>query len=107
MADRAGLVAIDPDAGGFNRWLFNHARDHDVLINAAIAKGAALNFYNLDVFSPQWLFDHQRAHNDMANVTGIVNSDLETVDLTDARQLAAWLQIDALEHQQFGVALGV
>ena len=55
----------------------------------------------------QWLLDHQNAHNDLGRVTGVNNSDLQTVDFNDPGQRQAWLQINAQEHTTFGVALGI
>lgn len=111
MSD-AGLLTIDEEAGGLERWLFIHNQDHIRLLTKALQSfpTAKFDFQILDPFPPEiddWLLDHQRAHDDLASVTQVITNDLQTVDFTQERQRDAWLQLNNAEHVAFAVVLGI
>lgn len=110
MSD-AGLLAVAPDAGGWEQWGFQHNLDHVRLaaeVNRRVPT-AHLAFYLLDPFRPQedWLLDHQRAHDDLALVLRGTGSDLQQVDFADPRQVDQWLQINWQEHAAYSDLLGI
>ena len=110
MTNPAALLSIDTTPGGVDNWAFNHARDHDVLAAACAAAGSPILYQILDPIGDdldQWLLDHQRAHNDLGGVTGVNNSDLQTVDFSNPSQRQAWLQINQQEHTAFAAVLGI
>ncbi len=107
-----GLLAIDPEAGGIDRWTFIHNLDHIKLADAANAKfpTAKLEYRILDPLPADlddWLLDHQKSHDDLALVTKVITNDLQTVDFADQRQREAWLDLNQAEHNAFAVALGI
>lgn len=112
MSNLASLLNMDQGEGGLEVWLFDHARDHDILITAA-QKATGINYqrYILGaVFGKNmqdWLLDHQKAHDDLVSATGVIGNDLQDVDFNDEKQRAAWLQLDWQEHNAFHEALGV
>lgn len=55
----------------------------------------------------QWVYTHQTMHNDMDGVLGIAGFDLTGLDVNNAGQVAAWIRLHALEHQQAAQELGI
>lgn len=106
-----GLLTIDQGPGGVERWAFIHNQDHNRLIAQASSRfNVVLPYRILDPIGidfDQWLLDHQRAHDDMTDITGVIGSDLQTVDFTNARQRDAWLDLNEQEHAAFAAALGI
>lgn len=107
-----GLLYVDPESGGLERWLFIHNQDHNRLLAAALAQfpTAAFDYKILDPLPADlddWLLDHQRAHDDLASVTQVITNDLQTVDFADRAQREAWIQLNAAEHSAFAAVLGI
>lgn len=106
-----GLLTIDPLPGGLDRWVFIHNQDHIRL--AERAAQVSTDTFEQRILDPlpadieDWLLDHQKSHDDLVQLTGVIGSDLQTVDFDDPRQRDAWLQINQQEHAAFAVALGI
>lgn len=105
------ILTIDPYPGGLDRWVFDHAQDHNNLVAAAQPHtSSVLKLYLLDPIGnnlSQWLLDHQQAHQDLGIITGVQTSDLQTVDLTDPGERNAWLELNWQEHAAFAAVLGI
>lgn len=111
MSTPAGLLNIGSEPGSFERFVFSHSQDHNNLIlQANSAFGAKLEYRIIDPVGSdidQWLLDHQRLHDDLGNLTGYKNADLQTVDFDNPAQRQAWIDINFAEHTTFSVALGL
>ena len=106
------IIEPPPAETGWQEWLFNHARDHQEIINALKDQfNATLPLYNLDQFnsdSPDiWMQQHQQAHNDMNGALGIAGNDLETVDWKKKNEVAAWFFLNYSEHQAVRSTLNI
>lgn len=95
------------------KWFsFHHAQDHMEIAQAINAKqGTNLQNYIIDPISPAaldlFLENNQQYHVDMNNALGLPSVDLEETDLTNAKQLQAWIWLNYLEHQSARETLGI
>jgi hypothetical protein len=109
---QAALLNVPRSEAEWNIWAFNHRVSHDTIRAGIAAKGGpALADYQIDPIPPQampqWLQDNQQLHIDMNSALGQQSSDLQDVDLSDERQLIAWIAIHYQEHFDAEVAAGV
>jgi hypothetical protein len=54
-----------------------------------------------------WLEQHASLHEIINDVLGLVNNQLDTVDLTNKDERVSWLQLHFNDHWQWGQTLGV
>lgn len=82
-----------------------------VLAAGLTAAFPLIPFYVLDPISAddprQFLLDHQNSHNAINSALGTVGNDLQDVEFRDREQLAAWVNLNFTEHEQWSTALGV
>lgn len=109
---RAVLLEVPQNEAQWDRWSTHHKQDHDLIAQAVRQqKGINLNQYQLDPIPfnaiQQWLAWNQAAHDEMDSAIGAQGSDLEDTDLTDKRQLEAWIWLHYQEHLTAGNALKV
>lgn len=97
------ILDVPPVETGWQEWVFNHARDHQEIIDAVrVKKNIILPYYNLDQFNPDsptvWLEAHQQAHSDMNVIFGIAGNDIESLDFKKPNEVQAWLWLNFQEH---------
>lgn len=106
MAVRASpsLTSIGEGFGAFEFWLRSHQTAHQ---QAARATKTFLPI--LDPFDVQskearesWLKDHARAHDEVNRYLKIAGSDLTELDWSNSREVQAWVDLNYLEHEQWG-----
>jgi hypothetical protein len=100
------LLNVPKNDAEWNIWSLAHRDQHDIIRAAILAQyNVNLASYPLDPipFSKealyQWLVWNEQSHDDFNSVLGLQSSDLESVDLTDAKQKEAWIWLHFLEHQ--------
>lgn len=86
-------------------WAFSHMANHRDIIRVIYQLGAvALPEYMLDPVDPSetgvWQYQHQQMHNDMNTLLGTSGFNLLGLDWNDENALAAWIQLNAVEHRQ-------
>lgn len=104
----ANLFNIPGTPEEFQEWATAHATHHlDIINTIYVTMAIALPQYCLDPFNPDdpnsaetWAYLHQTMHQNQNTVLGIKGFDLSAVDWQDARQRAAWIQLNANEHLQ-------
>jgi hypothetical protein len=87
----------------WTRWSWDHRDSHDRIRAAILAqKSVRLSDYQVDPIDPGavslFLQNNSQLHGDMNGSLGLQSSDLQDVDLGDARQFEAWVRIHYLEH---------
>jgi hypothetical protein len=106
------LLNVPRSDDDWNRWAFAHKESHLAISQAILSAGGKVSAeYQLDPIPPNdlqgWLTRNQQAHNDMNQTLGLQSADIETTDLTDRRQLEAWIYLHFLEHQTAEQALKI
>jgi hypothetical protein len=98
------LVSIGEGFGGLEFWLRAHQTAHQ---QAAEATNTFLPI--LDPFDVQseearegWLKDHARAHDEVNQYLKIAGSDLTELNWSNRREVQAWVDLNFLEHEQWG-----
>lgn len=87
------------------QWAFVHMAHHRDIIRVIyqLVK-IVLPEFILDQIDPndtgRWEYQHQIMHDNQNKVLGIAGQDLTGVDWKDQRLLAAWVWLNAVEHQQ-------
>lgn len=109
---QAALLNVPKTQDDWNIWAFNHRISHDMIRASIAAKGGPkLGDYQIDPIPPQampkWLQNNQQLHIDMNSALGKQSVDLQDVDLSDERQLIAWIAIHYEEHFVAEAAAGV
>lgn len=109
---RVTLLETPQTKTDWDRWSLAHKFDHDIIRQAILAQGGPnLTQYQLDPIALdqplQFLENNQASHTDMNAAIGAQGSDLQDVDLTDQRQLQAWVNLHYLEHFTAGQRLKV
>lgn len=112
MSNLASILNIDPGESGLDVWLFDHARDHELLTaQVQTNTGKTQQFFILgSLFGrnlQDWLLDHQKAHDELSAATGVTGNDLQDVSFEDLRQRDAWIQLNWQEHSAFHAALNI
>lgn len=97
------------------QWAFAH-QAHHVDLNAAIYNqlNIALPQFVLDPFDPSnedqmgtWSYLHQQMHENQNFILGLAGANLVDVDWSKPEELAAWVQLNFIEHLQASNILGV
>lgn len=96
----------------WDRFSFHHRTSHDLIRQAIQTQfNVALPDYVLDPIPLNqplfFLENNQQAHTDFDGILGVQSSDLEDVNLSDERQLQAWIYLHYLEHQTAENTLGI
>lgn len=108
------LLNVPRTRNEWDAWSFAHRTHHAAIRQAIYAESHTsdnLFEYQLDPI-PQdqiqdWLARNQQSHDDMNQVLDLQGVDLESVDVKDPKQLAAWIYIHWQEHQSAAIALGI
>jgi len=111
----AALFNIPGTEEELNEWSFAHMAHHLDLINFIYNNSQiALPVFVLDPFNPRdpdsveaWSYLHQIMHQNQNALLGINGFDLTSVDWQDQNQVAAWIQLNAIEHVQAANITGV
>lgn len=95
-------------------WSFHHSLSHRAIIDEVFAtRQVQLTNYILDPLPaeksqlPQWQEQNQLAHRDFNAVLKTNSLDLSVTDLSDPRQLIAWIQQHFLSHLAAETSLGI
>ena len=93
-------------------WGFDHQASHDAIREAIQAQGgpslAPQIIYPIPLAAMRvFLANNQQLHVDMTGVTRQQSVDLEDVDLKDAKQLEAWINVHVQNHWDVESALGI
>lgn len=86
-------------------WSFAHMANHrDILRLIYEVLGIALPEYMLDPIDPDetgtWQRQHQEMHRDMNSLLDTSGFNLLGLDWHNQNRLAAWIQLNAIEHRQ-------
>jgi hypothetical protein len=109
---RAVLLEVPKTQEEWDRWTQADKLDHDLIRQAILKNGGPnLGQYPLDPLPwnavQQYLAWVQQTHNEMNSAIGAQGSDLQDTDLTDARQLEAWVWLHYQEQNTAGNILKV
>lgn len=106
------LLNMPRNVDDWNRWALHHRTSHDA-IRFAVAQQKQINLpeYLLEPIAlnePKiFLQRNASAHSDMNGALGNQGSDLLDVDVTQERELQAWIYLHYLEHQTAEQRLGI
>ena len=108
----AALYNLPGSQEELDEWSFAHAAHHRDLIDAIQRKfGLFSDSYVLDPFNPKdmgtWLYQHQTMHFTLDAQIGLSGFDLTDVDWQDRGQLSGWIYLNANEHYNAALILGV
>lgn len=109
------LFDIAPGSAGWESFLFQHAADHQEILQAVQSQKqtqlVVRVLYPLDLNDKKavedWLEEHQQSHTDFDSILGIPGNDLTGVDFKNKNQLRAWIWLNASEHQNARQLLGI
>lgn len=92
-------------------WSFNHARDHDEIDAALLARGTVSPPTPLDPMPGEaglgdWLLRHQTKHNDMNAALGLEGQDMTAFDLLTRDGLEGFAAQNFSEHDAVHQTLG-
>jgi len=92
-------------------WAWQHRQSHARIIQQIAAKkNVMLSEYQVEPISPDapqlFLANNTSMHISMNSTLGLTSGDLEDADLTDPRQLEAWIKLHYQEHFAAEAALG-
>ena len=109
---QAFLWNVPKESTSWTEWSFHHKMSHDAIRQGIAAKGGPLlTDYQIDPISPadmpSWLQRNSQLHIDMNSVLGLQSADLQDVDLSDERQLVAFIALHAQQHRDAEAAAGV
>lgn len=101
----AGIFNVPHDENSLNEWAFAHMANHRDIVRVLYqVLAVALPEYSLDPIDPHntgvWEREHQEMHNQMNALMGTSGFDLLGLDWTDENKLAAWIQLNSIEHRQ-------
>lgn len=101
----AAIFNVPHDENSLNEWAFSHMASHRDIIRVIYQlSGIALPEYSLDPVDPSdsgvWQRQHQEMHQQMNALLGTSGFNLLGLDWRDENKLAAWIQLDAIEHRQ-------
>ncbi len=109
---RARLLDTPASDTDWQRWGFDHQASHDAIRTAIQTIGgpalAPEVIYPIPLSQMRvFLAANQRLHLDMNSVLGQQSSDLEDVDLSDPKQVEAWVNVHYQEHFNAESTLGI
>ena len=101
----AALFNVPRNRQEIDQWAFAHIANHRDIIRVIYqVLGEALPEYALDPIDVSdtgtWERLHQVMHQQMNFLLGLEGFDLLGIDWEDENKLAAWIQINAVEHRQ-------
>ncbi len=101
----AGIFNVPTDNNELNEWAFSHMANHRDIIRVIYnVLAIALPEYALDPVDPDstgvWQRQHQQMHQDMNSLLGTSGFNLLGLDWHDQNRLAAWIQLNSIEHRQ-------
>lgn len=101
----AGIFNVPTDENTLNEWAFSHMASHRDIIRVIYqVLKVALPEYSLDPVNPNntgvWERQHQQMHQEMNTLLGTSGFNLLGLDWHDENKLAAWIQLNAVEHRQ-------
>lgn len=100
----AAIFNVPRTENELNQWAFAHMASHRDIIRVTYQVFAtALPEYLLDPINPEepgvWERQHQQMHQQMNALLGLAGFNLLGLDWNDQNKLAAWIQINAVEHR--------
>ncbi len=100
----AALFNVPRTGDELNEWGFSHMANHrDIIRLIYQIEKVALPEYCLDPINPDdtgtWTRLHQQMHQDMNAALNLAGYDLLGLDWRDENTLAAWIQLNAVEHR--------
>lgn len=106
------LLQIPKSDEDWRRFSYDNRDSHNRIRQAIQAKGGPnLTEYLMDPINPQdfgsFLEANAQSHIEMCAATGVQSADLESVDLRDEAQRAAWVYTHQFEHYMAETALGL
>lgn len=107
-----GLLSTLDNPQAIASWSFQHARDHDEIDAALLAKGVSSPPIPLDPMPPlertaTWLLRHQQKHTEMNAALQVEGSDLTKYELTNRAQLLQFAGENYAEHVDVHQILGI
>ena len=101
------LMNIGEGFGAFESWLRAHQSSHYDAATATNTFLPILDPFNLDneMARDAWLKDHARAHDEVNAYLKIAGSDLTELDWKNPAEVRAWVDLNFIEHQQWGSLL--
>jgi hypothetical protein len=107
----AGVLNVPKTAEEWATWTFNYQNTVHEIDAKLQSLGVFVPQYQLDPLPPDdkddWLSRVQQSHNDFNTALGLQGSDLSSVELSDVRQLEAWVWLLYLEISTARLALGI
>lgn len=108
----AALYNVPKSENAIASWSFQHDQEHRaIVIGIGIRFQITLQDYILDPIATfdieNWFRRHQTAHNDFNGVLQLDGSDLTSVDVNNAEQFQAWIELHANEHFNASRVLGI
>jgi hypothetical protein len=108
MSGIAALYNIPSTPQAFAQWMFAHKAHHlDIINQIYINYHVTMPEFILDPFNPDdpnstrtWSYDHQEMHRIQNQILGIAGFDLLNVNWQDENEVAAWIELNAIEHFQ-------
>lgn len=107
----AAVLNVPRSPGDWAGWTFNYQNAVHTIDARLTALGFSVPQYQLDPLPgndiDNYLARVQQSHNDFNAVLGFQGSDLSSVQITDPRQLEAWVWLLYLELYNACIALGI
>jgi len=109
LANLANVLGNDIERA---EWSFSHMAHHrDINARIYLLLKIALPEYILDPIDPndtgQWEDQHQIMHDTQNQILGIQGQDLTGIDWKNANLMAAWIQLNFVEHYQASAILEI
>ena len=94
------------------QWAFDHRDSHTRIRNAVLKQyGQALTDYQIEPINPNdiedFLQNNSSLHAEMNTILGLQSTNLLDADLSDEKQLIAWIKFNYLEHYYAELKLGI
>lgn len=107
----AAVLNVPRAPDDWPNWTFNYQAVVHAIDSRLGDLGVSVPQYQLDPLPgndvENWLERVQQSHNDFNSAIGLQGSDLSSVDITDPRQLEAWIWLIYLELNTATIALGI
>lgn len=112
MAAANALLNVPKNLAEWNRWSFNHAQDHLLIIQTIQQQGGpSLAEYQLDPINFGDTFNflrlHAQTHLEMNEALQLQSIDLSETDFSDPNQVNAWVYSNYQEHNNVHLRLGI
>lgn len=105
----AGLLALGSSRGALDFFSQSHQNSHNRVAGATGTPFIIVDPLNLQDEQARkvFLLDHSRAHTLVNEFFGTTGPDLSEVNFDDPKDLAAWVDLNYLDHQQWEASLGI